>query len=127
MNAPLLARNTEAWRRTEPKEDQGTLTDQDLKDQNRRFQGTAGISQENGPRGFLPPFLDTHTGTVYLSRFSDGRIAPMHLLGGLPPELVSKQAVSEKVTAANSPVIAGFMHRGRFYTRRQAARAAMEC
>jgi hypothetical protein len=59
-----------------------------LEDENRRYQGTGGISQENHPYGFLPAFLDASTGSVYLSRFPDGRRALIHLLDSLPEKLV---------------------------------------
>jgi hypothetical protein len=103
-----------------------TITIQELQDQNRRFKGTGGVSQENRSYHFLPAFLDTQTGAIYLSRFADGRIAPLHLLDGLPPELVVEKTVSRKLMAAKDSVTAGFLHCGRFYTRGQAAKAVKE-
>ncbi len=51
---------------------------------NRRFAGTAGVSAGNREQGFRPAFFDTDKGSVHLSRFADGRPAPMHVLDGLP-------------------------------------------
>lgn len=100
------------------------LTPRGLLAQNRRFKGTKGVSQENRSSGFRPAFSDTHTGTVYLSRFADGRPAPMHLLDGLPGCLVVERSASGRVTAVKKSVCAGFVKDGKFYTREQAAAAA---
>ena len=94
-----------------------------LREDYQRFQATGGTSQENRAFGFLPAFRDGRTGLVYLSRFSDGRLAPMHLLDGLPPELVVQRTSSGRVTAVCSTVTAGFVKAGQFYTRAQAATA----
>lgn len=93
-----------------------------LEAQNRRYAGGGGVSRHNRDQGFAPAFLDTGTGAVYLSRFRDGRPAPMHLLDGLPAELVTARA-AERVVAVSARVTAGFVRGGRFYTREQAARA----
>jgi hypothetical protein len=103
-----------------------TITIQELQDQNRRFKGTGGVSQENRSYHFIPAFLDTQTGAIYLSRFADGRIAPLHLLDGLPPELVLEKTASTKVMAAKGSVTAGFLHCGHFYSREQAVKAVKE-
>lgn len=102
------------------------ITIQELQDQNRRFKGTAGVSQENDSYHFLPAFLDTQTGTIYLSCFADGRIAPLHLLDGLPSELVVEKTASRKVMAVKGSVTAGFLHCGCFYSREQAAQVIKE-
>jgi hypothetical protein len=57
---------------------------------------------------------------VYLSRFADGRLAPMHLLDGLPPEVVLSDPVSRQVVALKDSVTAGFVREGRFYSRQEA-------
>jgi hypothetical protein len=94
-----------------------------LREEHQRFLGTGGTSQENQAFDFVPAFRDGSTGRIYLSRFSDGRIAPMHLLDGLPPELVVQRTNSGRVTAVRSSVTAGFVKAGQFYTRAQAANA----
>lgn len=102
---------------------QGLLTGRQLRDQNRRFEGTGGVSEGNRSQGFLPAFLDTRTGQVYPSRFADGRPAPIHVLDGLPLELVVRHERSGAVRGVKGSVIAGFVLDGCFYTREQAKEA----
>ena len=97
------------------------MSPQVLRRQNRQFHSTGGVSQENRSSGFLPAFLDSSTGAVYLSRFADGRIAPMHLLDGLPSEVVRKRTTSGRITAVCDTMIAGFIRDNQFYTRDEAA------
>jgi len=94
-----------------------------LIDENRTFHGTGGVSQVNGRHGFLPAFHDTKTGAVYLSRFADGRPAPVHLYEGLPTAVVADRDASDRTMTLKSGVVAGFVHKQRFYTRGEAARA----
>lgn len=91
--------------------------------ENVRFAGSGGVSQEGRRYAFVPAFLDSGTGEVYLSRFADGRLAPIHLLDGLPERLVVART-ARRVTAVKGSVIAGFVRDRRFYTREQAALAA---
>ena len=88
--------------------------------------GTRGRSEENSGLGFRPAFLDFATQTIYPSRFADGRLAPFHLLDGLPDEVVIDRTVSGRVVAAKATLISGFVRNGFFYTRAAAARAAAE-
>ena len=99
------------------------LTNKTLRQQNLAFQGTGGVSKNNRSQSFLPAFLDTATGIIYLARFADGRLAPIHLLDGLPQELVLSHNTSGKCTAIKSSVVAGFVRDRLFYTREQAARS----
>ena len=94
-----------------------------LKEQNKRFKNTGGRSQENRSEGFRPALSDTSTGTIYPSCFADGRPAPMHLLDGLPAEVVLARSASGRVIAIKESVVAGFVKAGQFYTREQAAAA----
>lgn len=110
-------------RRTALNQDGEVRSPHTLQEQNRRFQGSGGVSRENRSYGFLPAFFDTHTGAVYLSRFANGRLAPMHLLEGLPSRLVARHAVSQQVIATKESIIAGFVRDGRFYTRQEAVQA----
>lgn len=102
------------------------LTSKTLEAENSIYKNSGGVSQENNCLGFHPAFLDADTGLVYLSRFADGRVAPMHLLEGLPTDVVTQRTVEGKVKAIKSSVAAGFVHSGRFYTREQAASVATE-
>lgn len=87
--------------------------------------GSGGRSQENASLGFRAAFFDFDTCTVYLSRFADGRIAPMHLTDGLPDEVVvDRSSATGRVLAAKASLISGFERNGFFYTRTAAARAA---
>ncbi|GGO85761.1 hypothetical protein GCM10011348_35060 [Marinobacterium nitratireducens] len=94
-----------------------------LRQENIRFEGTDGISQNNRSCGFRPAFLDTLSGRTYLSRFASGVPAPLHLLEGLPAELVvSGEGQALRIRAT---VISGFVLDGRFYTRDQAVAYAL--
>ncbi len=97
------------------------ITSQVLEEQNLRFQGSGGVSGENSGYGFQPAFCDTRTGAVYLSRFSSGEPAPIHLLDGLPEKLVAKRSESGHVRSAVEMVVAGFVLEDHFFTREQAA------
>jgi hypothetical protein len=88
--------------------------------------GTGGRSQENMGLGFRAAFLDVATMTIYRSAFADGRPAPMHLLDGLPDEVVVDRTRSGRVVAAKATLVSGFERNGYFYTRAAAARAAAE-
>jgi hypothetical protein len=70
----------------------------------------------------VPGYLDTESGVAVISRFADGRPAPVHVLDGLPEDWVSCRYASGEVAAARAGVIAGFIRGGRFYTREEAAR-----
>jgi len=102
------------------------INEKRLKHENRVHAGTGGRSQANTSFGFRPAFLDFATQTIYPSRFADGRSAPLHLLDGLPNEVVVIRAPSGRVIAAKATLIAGFERNGFFYTRAAAARAVAE-
>ena len=91
--------------------------------QNRRFRGTGGVSRENRSRGFAPAFRDDSTGTLYLSRFANGAISPIHVLDGLPEALVVSRNASGRVLQVQSSVVAGFIRDGRFFSREEASLA----
>ncbi len=78
-------------------------------------------SQENRRFGFRPAFFDAATGTVYDSCFADGRPAPVHVLDGLPDEVVAERDSGGEVIAARESVVAGFVRHGCFYSREEAA------
>jgi hypothetical protein len=90
-----------------------------LRIQNRRYRGS-GVSADNRGAGFRPAFRDSRTGLVYLSQFPDGSPAPVHLLDGLPPELVVQRTAAGRVAAVRNSVVAGFVRDGRFLTRDEA-------
>ncbi len=102
------------------------MSEERLQQQNREYVGTGGRSEENADLGFRPAFMDFETQTIYLSRFANGRLAPFHLLDGLPDDVVVDRAPSGRVVAAKATLIAGFVRNGYFYSRTAAARAAAE-
>ena len=89
-----------------------TLTKTSLEVETAYYRGTNGLSENNRRLGFQSAFLDRATGTVYLSRFADGRLAPFHLLDGLPPELVLARDEQEHVTQAKASLESGFARDG---------------
>jgi hypothetical protein len=97
-----------------------------LKRENQVHAGTGGRSQGNAGLGFKPAFLDFATQAIYPSRFADGRLAPFHILDGLPEEVVVDRLPSGRVIAAKATLISGFVRNGFFYTRAAAAKAAAE-
>lgn len=94
-----------------------------LRLENLRHAASGGRSPQGASLGFHAAFLDCATMTIYLSRFRDGRLAPMHLLDGLPEEVVVDRAASGRVVAAKATLVCGFERNGFFYTRSSAARA----
>ena len=98
-----------------------TLTKNSLALETARYRGTGGVSENNRSLGFQPAFIDRETETVHWSRFPDGRLAPCHLLNGLPAELVRARDKQGHVTRVKSSLVSGFVHDGRFYTRDEAA------
>ena len=101
------------------------LTTETLRKQNLAFVGTGGVSEDNRASGFRPAFYDAATGRAELARFADGRPAPVHVLDGLPDAWVAQRDATGHITAIKQTVITGFIRGGLFYTREQAAAAAL--
>ena len=97
------------------------LTDSKLVLETQMYRGTGGASQGNGEFGFIPAFMDTTHGDVYLSRCSDGHPAKIHLLDGLPDHLIVSRHEDGRVKAVNKSVISGFILNEIFFTRDEAA------
>ena len=76
--------------------------------------------------GFRPAYFDMGTCAIHLSRYSDGRPAPFHVLDGLPRDLVVGRSMFGRAIAAKATLITGFERGGFFYTRSAATRAAAE-
>ncbi len=96
-----------------------------LEQQTLKYRNTGGTSAEAGSVGFEPAFLDCNTGRSYRACFANGMPAPVHVLDGLPGELVVARDSSGRITAVKESVIAGFIRYDRFYTRAQAARIVL--
>ena len=99
------------------------MTHETLRRENLAFVGTAGVSRENRASGFIPAFYDLETRTAAVSRFADGRVAPMHLIEGLPEAWATERDAAGRIKAVKSTVVAGFIRGSYFYTREQAAQA----
>lgn len=96
------------------------VSEMTLLEENQAYQQSPGISQNNRSMGFVPAFYDTDTGTSYLSRFANGRAAPVHVLDGLPDSLIVSRCADGTVRSVKASVISGFLYAGAFYTREQA-------
>ena len=101
-----------------------TISDETLAQENLQYTGTCGVSANNRDQGFIPAFMDTETGNVYRSRFLDGKPAPVHVLAGLPDELVNTDTQSNGNRSIKHSVVSGFLHEDHFYSREEAAQAA---
>jgi len=101
------------------------LTDETLQRENLQHAGTAGISENNRNLGFIPAFMDTVTGNVYPSRFANGMPAPIHVLAGLPDNLIEIHGKSGAPLAIKGSVIPGFVHEETFYTREEVAQVTV--
>ncbi|MEA2080413.1 MAG: hypothetical protein U9P00_11255, partial [Pseudomonadota bacterium] len=66
----------------------------------------------------------TKTGNVYVSRFSNGMPAPIHVLAGLPEHLTETHGKSGAPVSVKSSVISGFVLEETFYSREEAAQAS---
>jgi len=99
------------------------ITGATLARENVVYLGSGGRSEENRASGFRPAFLDFETGLIYASRFSDGRLAPLHLLDGLPDGVVVSRDSRGRVIDVKSTIVSGFTRDGHFFTRDEAVRA----
>ncbi|MFW6094657.1 MAG: hypothetical protein ACODAC_11840 [Pseudomonadota bacterium] len=97
------------------------LTRNRIRRDNLAFSGTGGVSTTHRHSGFTPAFRDDATGEVAISRYADGRPAPMHLMDGLPPDWVASRDARGHACALKPSIVAGFVREGEFFTREQAA------
>jgi hypothetical protein len=101
------------------------MTPRTLEQENREYGGRGGISPENGSLGFRPAFMDLETGRVFASCFESGCPAMVHVIEGLPEDLVVQRSPAGRVMAVKDSVVAGFLWCGRFLTREQASRIVL--
>lgn len=99
------------------------VTHASLRRQNQAFSGTNGVSQNNRCLRFVPAFRDEDTGQVELARFEDGRVAPAHLIVGLPRHWAVAFDGDGAILAIKPTIIAGFVRDDVFFTREEAAAA----
>ena len=76
--------------------------------QNHSYRDSSGVSAGIRGHGFRPAFLDQATGIAYQSCFANGSTAPVHVLDGLPVELVLERDRQGKVMTVRAGIIAGF-------------------
>jgi hypothetical protein len=57
------------------------------------------VSAETRSFGLAPALVDLETRRVFASCFQDGRPAPIHLLEGLPDDLVVQRSATGRVVA----------------------------
>lgn len=98
-----------------------SLTPGTIAQESEHFRGTGGESSVCGNCGFVPAFRDEDTGAVFRACNRDGRPAPVHMLDGLPDEVVISRDTSGRVTAVKASLTSGFLLHGCFYDRVQAA------
>lgn len=96
---------------------------QTLAEENASFEGTMGVSAENGKAGFIPAFRDEASGDVVVACFPSGAPAPMHLIAGLPREWATEFAEDGSIRALRENITAGFVRDEQFFTRDQACEA----
>lgn len=99
------------------------LSTERLEHESAAHAGGGGRSEENRGLGFRPAFFDFASQKVYLSRFADGRLAPIHLLDGLPEEVIVDRSATGRVLRVRASLVSGFERNGLFYSRKAAARA----
>jgi len=93
---------------------------QRLINENKYFQNTGGVSEENRRYNFIPAFLDFESGKTYVSSFSNGDPAPIHIYDGLPKHLIVSRNAVNNIIKIKQSVVSGFVLENRFYTREQA-------
>lgn len=103
--------------------DMKQLDSQKLHLENRQFANTCGLSTNNASQAFVPAFRNEQTGEVALARFADGRVAPMHLIINLPEAWATARNARGQISAVLECVVAGFVRKGQFFTRAEAAAA----
>ena len=92
-----------------------------LRQQNREFANTGGVSSGNRAQGFVPAFCDIDSGRCVRSCYADGTPAPVHVLDGLPARWIKARDTQGRVVALITSIVPGFLCDGRFYTREEAA------
>lgn len=93
------------------------MTQERLELETELYEDCGATSPNCRPYGFRPAFYDTQSRTIHMSRFSDGRLAPIHLLDGLPEQFVLARDPAGRIEAVKETIVSGFEMYGRFYTR----------
>lgn len=72
------------------------------------------------PAGFIPAFRHQQSGEIRLSLLENGDAASVHLIGGLPRHWLTDHGRGRPAYRLATGIIAGFVRKGRFYSRKQA-------
>lgn len=97
-----------------------------LKQQSDHFKGTAGSSEKTYCLGFRPAFLDSESNEIHLCRFADGRLANLHVLDGLPENVIIRRDTHGKPAAIKASLVSGFEKDGMFFTREECMKLLRE-
>lgn len=95
-----------------------------LERENASYAGTSGVSEIACSKRFVPAFKDDDTGRVEVSRFADGKDAPVHVLEGLPAEWATEVDANGHPSELKTSIISGFLRGDEFFTREEAAKAS---
>ena len=101
----------------------GAMTFGRLNREVKQYRGTGGIASEARSKGFRPAFRDTETGENYESNFKNGQPATIHLLEGLPDQVVLMRDEYGEPIEAKASLEAGFLKGDKFFTRDEAVAA----
>jgi len=93
---------------------------QQLINENIYFHNTGGTSEGNRKYNFVPAFLDFESGEVFISSFSNGQPAAVHVFDGLPSHLIVRRNEFDTPIRIKKSVVSGFIFENRFVTREQA-------
>ena len=116
MSIPMTRPVTDPMKSTPP-----PLSNQSIEAENRRFEGTTGVSDVAAALQLIPAFQDARNGRVEIARFANGLPAPMHLIDGLPDEWTLTRDEQGNPASLKCEIICGFLRGDRFYTREEAA------
>lgn len=89
-----------------------------LDSENIQYANSGGVSQNNAAENFVPAFKNANTGEIALSKYFNGKPAPLHLIDGLPDSWLIKDGKQKDLQEF---IISGFVRFGRFFDRQEAA------
>lgn len=69
---------------------------------------------------FIPAFYDALSHTVFLSCYKSGQLAPIHVLEGIPDNIIKNRTLTNNRGESKNSLIIGFIFKNKFLTRKQA-------
>lgn len=115
MSSNNNQRNRNVDLRTVAMAAQRNVLKEQIREENLRYKETRGVSYGNRRAGFLPTFRDKLAECIYLSRFANGQLAPIHGLDGVPKHLYKRDMKTDYPVESKQRVISGFVRGGRFF------------